>query len=318
MPQIFRTLVSRGYLYFFLLLSIVAIAAFDFDSSKLFLWFLLPYYAIGLLLQFVMPKHRKPLERGELFTDVVSNGLMFILSSVQNLMVTLFFGLASSSLLIHFGLLNPSFGLSNLPMWAQVICGLLIFDFMFYTTHRLAHTVPALWKLHSVHHSAHRVTLMNAYRVHPLDVLVRRFIPVFVLLQSGISQEGFIAVGVIGSVLATITHLNIDLRHGFLNYLIGTNEIHRWHHSTRMNEAKNFGGIMIWDHLFGTFYYPKDRDMPEKLGLSHERDYPLNNYWQQLMYPFRRSKRKAEPVSEPVTSRNHQGERPPVGTKQAA
>lgn len=61
-----------------------------------------------------------------------------------------------------------------------------------------------------------------------------------------------------------------------------------------MSEAKNFGGIMIWDHLFGTFYYPKDRDMPEELGLSHEKNYPLNNYWQQLMYPFRKPARKPE------------------------
>ncbi|WP_339806101.1 sterol desaturase family protein, partial [uncultured Marinobacter sp.] len=144
----------------------------------------------------------------------------------------------------------------------------------------------------SVHHSAHRFTLMNAYRVHPLDVLIRRFIPVFVLLQSGISQEAFVAVAVIGSVLATITHLNIDLRHGALNYLIGTNEMHRWHHSTKYREAKNFGGFMLWDHLFGTFYYPKDREMPDKIGLSHEKDYPMHNYWQQLLYPFRRTPEK--------------------------
>lgn len=314
MIKLFNTLVSRGFLYFFVTLAIVAIIAFDYDSSKLFLYFLLPYYSLGLVLQFVMPKHKKPLEEGELSTDVVSNSFMFLLSGVQNLMVTLFFGLASASLLIHFGWLSPSFGLSNLPMWAQVLCGMLIFDFMFYTTHRMAHTVPALWRLHSVHHSAHRVTLMNAYRVHPLDVLVRRFIPVFVLLQSGISQEGFVAVAVIGSVLATITHLNIDLKHGVLNYIIGTNEVHRWHHSTKYREAKNFGGIMIWDHLFGTFYFPKDREMPEKLGLSHEKDYPLHNYWQQLMYPFRRTPAKSRgatataagsnpPPAEPVAAK---------------
>lgn len=318
MPDMIKTLVSRGFLYFFLLLSIVAIAAFDYDSSKLFLWFLLPYYILGLALQFVMPKHKKALERGELFTDMVSNGFMFLLSSAQNLMVTLFFGLASSSLLIHFGWLSPSFGLSNLPMWGQVICGLLIFDFMFYTTHRLAHTVPALWKLHSVHHSAHRVTLMNAYRVHPLDVLVRRFIPVFVLLQSGVSQEAFVAVAVIGSVLATITHLNIDLKHGALNYLIGTNEIHRWHHSTKYREAKNFGGIMIWDHLFGTFYYPKDREMPEKIGLSHEKDYPLHNYWQQLIYPFRKNRAKARKPDTPTPADTSQNPPATAETNQAA
>ncbi len=289
MIKLFNTLVSRGFLYFFVVLAIVAITAFDYDSSKLFLYFLLPYYTLGLVLQFVMPKYKRPLERGEFATDVVSNSFMFLMGGLQNLMVTLFFGLASSSLLIHFGLLSPSFGLANLPMWAQIVCGMLIFDFMFYTTHRLAHTVPALWRLHSIHHSAHRVTLMNAYRVHPLDVVVRRFIPVFVLLQSGISQDAFVAVAVIGSVLATITHLNIDLKHGVLNYLIGTNETHRWHHSTKYREAKNFGGFMIWDHLFGTFYYPRDREMPEKFGLSHEKDYPLHNYWQQLLYPLRRT-----------------------------
>src|SRR5690554_5627134 len=116
MPCIMRILVSRGFLYFFVLLAVIAIAAFDYDSSRLFLWFLLPYYAIGLLLQFVMPKHQQPLESNELATDLVSNAFMFLLSGVQNLMVTLLFGLASSSLLIHFGLLAPSFGLSNLQI----------------------------------------------------------------------------------------------------------------------------------------------------------------------------------------------------------
>lgn len=294
MANLLRTLVSRGFLYFFVALAITVIVVFDYDSSKLFTWFLLPYYAIGLLLQFIMPKQRKPLEPGELKTDVISNAFMFLLGGVQNLGVTLFFGLISSSLLIHFGLLSPSFGLSNLPIWAQIICGLLIYDFMFYVTHRMAHTVPLLWRFHSVHHSAHRVTLLNAYRVHPLDVVLRRFIPVFVLLQSGISQEAFVAVAVIGSVLATITHLNIDLKHGALNYVIGTNEMHRWHHSTKYHEAKNFAGFMIWDQLFGTFYYPKDREMPEKFGLSHEQDYPLHNYWQQLLVPFRWPGRKAK------------------------
>ncbi|WP_339806256.1 hypothetical protein, partial [uncultured Marinobacter sp.] len=141
MTGFFRTLISRGFLYFFVVLAVLAIAVFDYDSSRLFLWFLLPYYALGLLLQLLMPKHQAPLEEGELTNDVVSNAFMFLLNGVQNLMVTLFFGLASASLLIHFGRLDPSFGLSNLPMWEQVICGLLIFDFMFYTTHRLAHTV---------------------------------------------------------------------------------------------------------------------------------------------------------------------------------
>lgn len=302
MANLLRGLVSRSYFYVFMGLGIFALITLDFDAGKLFLWFLLPYYALGLLLQFVMPKVQAPLEKGELATDVVSNGFMFLMGSAQNLMVTLLFGLVSSSLLIHFGLLSPSFGLSNLPLWAQVVCGMLVYDLAFYTTHRLAHTVPWLWRLHSVHHCAHRVTLMNAYRVHPLDVVVRRFIPVFLVLQTGISQEGFVGTAVLISVIATITHLNVDLKHGWLNYFIGTNEVHRWHHSTKIEEGKNFGNIMIWDHLFGTYFVPRDRDMPEKIGLSHEQNYPLHNYWKQLWLPFRWS----------ALSRRHQPEKTPA------
>src|SRR5690606_31810528 len=94
--------------------------------------------------------------------------------------------------------------------------------------------------------------------------------------------------------------LNMDLKHGWLNYLIGTNEVHRWHHSTRYNEAKNFAIIMIWDHLFGTFYFPRDRDMPEKTGLGDETNYPLHSYWQQLLLPFRWHSLKGKP---PTTAR---------------
>lgn len=299
MTQLLRSVVSRGFLYIFVLLAIGALITFDFDNGQLMLWFLLPFYVTGLLLQWIMPRKKVELERGELVTDIVSNAFAFLLGHLQGLMATILFGLLSASLLIHFGLLDPGFGLSNLPIWAQIMIGLLVFDFMFYCTHRAAHEIPFLWRFHSVHHCAHRVTLMNAYRVHPLDMVLRRFVPVFVLIQTGISQEAFVGVAVIGSVFGTITHLNVDLRHGFLNYIIGTNEMHRWHHSTVYSEAKNFGGFMVWDHMFGTFYKPKDREEPETIGLGNEDNYPIHNYWQMLMIPFRWNSLKQKPGEAP-------------------
>ena len=282
-----RWLLSRGYTWLFLGLSIYATVALDYDKNALLLWFLLPFYALSMALQYVMPKVKQPLEKGELTTDVVSNVVLTLINSMQNTVLAAVFALGSSSLLIHYGWMDPAWGLSNAPMWAQVLVGTLLLDLGFYITHRMAHEVPFLWRFHSVHHCAHKVTFLNAYRVHPIDAMFRRFVPLFFVLLTGISEQALVATAVIGSVLGTITHLNMDLKHGWLNYIIGTNEVHRWHHSAKYEEAKNFAIIMIWDHMFGTFYLPKDRDMPEQLGVGDERYYPLHSYWQQLLLPFR-------------------------------
>lgn len=294
-----RWLLARSFTWIFLALAIIAIVRLDYDDKALFLWFLLPFYLISLLTQFLMPKIKAPLEKGELATDLISNAALTVVNSIQTVALNLIFALGSSSLLIHFGLLDPAWGLSNAPMWAQILVGMLVLDLFFYITHRMAHEIDFLWRFHSVHHCAHRITFLNAYRVHPIDAMFRRFVPLFFVLLTGISEQALIATAVIGSVLGTVTHLNTDLKHGWLNYIIGTNEVHRWHHSTVYSEAKNFSIIMIWDHLFGTFYLPKDREMPAKFGLGHERNYPLHNYWKQLLIPFRWGSLKGEPTPKP-------------------
>lgn len=279
---------SRGFLLSWLAGAVVALQAWHYDAQALLLKFLLPFYLMSLALQYVLPKTRAPLERGELATDIISNSVVLAVNQGQNALVAGAFALASSSLLVRAGWLDPHATLAGLPFWPQVILSILVYDLLFYWAHRLAHTVPALWRFHAVHHCAHRVTFLNAYRVHPVDVLWRRFVPLLGLLLCGPSHDAFVAATVIGTVLATVTHLNIDLRHGWLNYLVGTNEIHRWHHSTVHDEAKNFGAITLWDQLFGTFHYPRDRDMPARLGLADERNFPLHDYWRQLWWPFRR------------------------------
>ncbi|HEX6591140.1 MAG TPA: hypothetical protein VF050_04000 [Moraxellaceae bacterium] len=40
--------------------------------------------------------------------------------------------------------------------------------------------------------------------------------------------------------------------------------------------------------MFGTFFLPRDRDMPERIGLGDEDGYPVHNYWKQLWLPFKR------------------------------
>lgn len=278
---------ARGYTLAFLVLAMAALVAFDYDINRIYLRFLVPFYLLSLVLQYVLPKVRRPLEKGELATDLFSNGGVFLLNMLQASIVGWAFHGVSTSLLVKLGWISPAWTLAALPFALQVLLGMLVFDLLFYTTHRLAHEVPWLWRLHSVHHCAHRVTFLNAYRAHPLDAAFRRLVPLFALLLAGPSQHAYVAAVTLGTVLATVTHLNIDLRHGWLNYLIGTNEMHRWHHSTVYGEAKNFGVFMIWDQLFGTYFNPRDRDMPARIGLGNEAGYPVHNYWKQLLVPFR-------------------------------
>jgi sterol desaturase/sphingolipid hydroxylase (fatty acid hydroxylase superfamily) len=53
-------------------------------------------------------------------------------------------------------------------------------------------------------------------------------------------------------------------------------ELHRWHHSRKMSESnRNYGSnVIVWDLLFGTFYWPRDRKPPTDVGLFELPHFP--------------------------------------------
>ncbi len=96
-------------------------------------------------------------------------------------------------------------------------------------------------------------------------------IPLFVL---GFSAEVLFLVNVFMNLQTMISHYNVNIRAGFLNYIIIGSELHRYHHSKNPKESKNYGSILTaWDHLFGTFYY-KPNVLPVKLGVENPEKYP--------------------------------------------
>jgi sterol desaturase/sphingolipid hydroxylase (fatty acid hydroxylase superfamily) len=267
-------------------LGIFTVLQGHFDPAYIATHFLFPYYVVCTAMQYIWPEQANTFERHEVLTDSLHNVALIGITSFTNFVIHALVALTGSGLLFQFGVLPEAYAAHHLPLWAQVLIAWLTFDFMFYVTHRMGHEIDFFWRLHSVHHCAHRLSVLNASRAHPLDLLWRRVVPVFVTFQTGISQEAFIMSGVIGSVLATITHMNVRFRFGALNYLIGTNEIHRWHHSNKMDEAKNYSIVMLWDHLFGTFVYPPGRARPDHMGLFNEHFYPLHRYLGQLTLPL--------------------------------
>ena len=75
---------------------------------------------------------------------------------------------------------------------------------------------------------------------------------------------------------------------GPLNYLFSMAELHRWHHAKNLRESNtNYGSnLIVWDLVFGTFFWPRDREPPEQIGIPGLPAFPAD-YWGQLASPFR-------------------------------
>jgi len=161
------------------------------------------------------------------------------------------------------------------PLWAQVALVTLIQSFFGYWVHRAHHTLPILWRLHAVHHSAPRVYWLNQARVHPIESIFDG-LTLLPLLLLGTPERALLVFTAFSGVHATLQHANIDLRIGPLNWLLSLSELHRWHHSRERAEADaNYGGtLLIWDVVFGTRVLPRDREPPADPGLTGHPGYP--------------------------------------------
>lgn len=288
-----KQLFSWGFMALALVLGAWATHAVGYDETKAVLYFLVPYYTIAAAMQYIWPHSPNKFEPNEVITDWLNNAGLLVVTLLQAYMVR-WMEREGTGLLFEHGWLSTDWSAGNLPFWAQVVVAMLVFDLMFNVTHRIAHNVDFFWRFHSVHHCAHRLSFMNASRVHPIDLVWRRLVPLFVTYQAGVDPNAIILANILASTLAVISHMNVDFEFGVLNYLIGTNQMHRWHHSNKIEEAKNFSIFMIWDQIAGSFVNPKDRKEPEKMGLFNEAFYPIHDFWGQLMIPLTWKRWKAK------------------------
>jgi sterol desaturase/sphingolipid hydroxylase (fatty acid hydroxylase superfamily) len=187
--------------------------------------------------------------------------------------------------------LLPDFGLaSSWPLWTQIIIAMLLIEFGAWVSHWAHHTYKPLWALHAMHHSAERLYTLNNFRFHPLNHVINYLIMFLPLLVLGISAEAILGYTALTLPVLMLQHSNVGFNFGFLSYLFNTNTLHRWHHSSAYKEGMhNFGrAFVLWDHLFGTYYNPAERDEPNTVGLgSGSAPYPSSNRtFQQVLWPF--------------------------------
>ena len=157
------------------------------------------------------------------------------------------------------------------PVWAQVVLMILAVDFLRYWLHRAAHETDLLWRLHKVHHSVEQLYWLNTSRFHPLEKALQMLMDSVPFLLMAVDPVVLSLYYLSYATNGFFQHCNIDLRYGLLNYLVGSAETHRWHHSREPREANaNYGNtVIVWDLLFGTWFLPADRAIGA-LGL-HQR-----------------------------------------------
>jgi sterol desaturase/sphingolipid hydroxylase (fatty acid hydroxylase superfamily) len=181
------------------------------------------------------------------------------------------------------------------PLLAQVVAMVLAVDFLRYWLHRACHRYAPLWRLHEVHHSPDILYTLNVGRFHPFEKVLHFSCDSAPFLLLGVAPEVIAGYFFAYAVNGFFQHSNLRLRYGWLNYLVGSAETHRWHHARDPKRAQcNFGNTtIVWDLLFGTWYLPKDGTQVE-IGIV-DKAYP-KGFWAQMLTPFRRSEAPRGPA----------------------
>lgn len=146
----------------------------------------------------------------------------------------------------------------------EVVLAVIILDFVIYLQHVLVHAVPALWRLHRVHHADLDFDVTTGLRFHPLEILLSMLLKIATIAALGPAVLAVIIFEVILNGMAMFNHGNVGLPaklDRLLRWFVVTPDMHRVHHSIEDDETNsNFGfNLSWWDRLFGTY-----REQPRK------------------------------------------------------
>jgi sterol desaturase/sphingolipid hydroxylase (fatty acid hydroxylase superfamily) len=189
------------------------------------------------------------------------------------------------------------------PRWAALLAGVVLLDLAIYLQHVLFHAVPALWRLHRMHHADLDLDVTTGARFHPLEIVLSMLIKFAAIAALGVPPEGVLLFEVLLNATSMFNHANVRMParlDGALRTLVVTPDMHRVHHSIERDETNsNFGfNLSLWDRLFGTYRaQPRAGHERMQIGIPELRD-PADCVALpgMLTSPFRDGKRRAGTV----------------------
>src|SRR5262249_17412200 len=111
-----------------------------------------------------------------------------------------------------------AWGLFNtiaVPVWVAVVCSVILVDLAIYCQHVLFQGVPALWRLHRMHHADLEFDVTTGLRFHPIEILLSVMIKLAVVAALGAPAVAVLIFEVLLNATSMFNHSNIRIPLGF-------------------------------------------------------------------------------------------------------
>ncbi|MEJ2604743.1 MAG: sterol desaturase family protein [Gammaproteobacteria bacterium] len=183
--------------------------------------------------------------------------------------------------------------LADIPWWLAWPAALLALDLAVYLQHVVFHALPALWRLHRMHHADLDFDVTTGLRFHPLEIVISMGWKILVILALGAPAGAVILFEVVLNATSMFNHSNLRIPTALdraLRWVVVTPDMHRVHHSVHPDETNsNFGfNLPWWDRLLGTYRdQPRDGHEGMTIGLNRFRDAGELRLDRLLLQPFR-------------------------------
>jgi sterol desaturase/sphingolipid hydroxylase (fatty acid hydroxylase superfamily) len=134
----------------------------------------------------------------------------------------------------------------------------VIATFVFYWWHRWRHEYDFLWlAFHQIHHSPQRLEVITSFYKHPGEMIVNSLLgSLLVYTILGLSLEAGAIYTACTALGEFFYHTNVKTPR-WVGFFFQRPEMHRIHHQYGRHK-NNYGDIVWWDMLFGTYENPKD------------------------------------------------------------
>jgi sterol desaturase/sphingolipid hydroxylase (fatty acid hydroxylase superfamily) len=186
------------------------------------------------------------------------------------------------------GLLN----VLTIPEWIAVPVAVIVLDLAIYLQHILFHAVPALWRVHRMHHADLDFDVTTGVRFHPIEITLSMGIKLAVVAALGAPPFAVLMFEVLLNATSLFNHGNMRIPRHFdriLRWVVVTPDMHRVHHSWHPGETNsNFGfNLPWWDRLLGTYKdQPQDGHEGMTIGINQFREPAWERLDRMLIQPF--------------------------------
>jgi sterol desaturase/sphingolipid hydroxylase (fatty acid hydroxylase superfamily) len=197
----------------------------------------LAVFALMIVWEFVTPRRVRSLSR---WVRWPSN-LGIVVFNTLVLRIVLPMAAVGLALLCEergWGLLNAF----ALPPLLAIVLSVLLLDLAIYLQHVMFHAVPALWRLHRMHHADLDFDVTTGARFHPIEILLSMGIKFAVVAALGPPAVAVLIFEVLLNATSMFNHGNVRIApkvDGVLRCFVVTPDMHRVHHSILPRETNS-------------------------------------------------------------------------------